>query len=124
MMYDEILSMTPEQLRLAIAKIKGFVKMHYPDEDTWGVRYDDKEWPNCDAFRQVPLPHWSTDMSDAWELAEEMQMTITPNHCYPVVKARWCVDTELKGEGELWLVGAETAPIAICRVYLLKITEA
>ena len=65
-----------------------------------------------------PAPHYSTDISAAWQIVEKFKMTITPNNCYPHVKAKWCADVELKGSHELWLAGAETAPLAICRAAL------
>ena len=64
----------------------------------------------------IGLPHFSTDIKDAWGLAEKFRMTITPNVAHP--KSRWCVDVQLKNKNDLWLVGAETAPLAICRATL------
>jgi len=64
----------------------------------------------------IGLPHFSTDIKDAWELVEKFRMTITPNVAHPT--SRWCVDVQLKNKNDLWLVGAETAPLAICRAAL------
>lgn len=69
---------------------------------------------------ELPIPKkWSTDITYAWKIVEKYKLTITPNLCHPVTKAKWCVDKKLKGENELWLVGGENAPIAICKAALL-----
>ena len=66
----------------------------------------------------VGLPHFSTSMGDAWEVAEKLKMTITPNLCGEPIRAKWCADVQLRGENDLWLAGAETPALAICRAAL------
>lgn len=71
----------------------------------------------------VPVPNYSIDISAAWEVAEKLRITVTPDigHGW---KAAWC---NASGSGETTWVGmtnrrkwiiAETAPLAICRAAL------
>ena len=69
------------------------------------------------------VPRYSTQIAAAWQVVEKFKMTITPNNCHPHIKAKWCVDVELKGSHELWLAGAETAPLAICRAALRAVGQ-
>ena len=91
-------------------------------EKVMGLRVIRADWePHNRGIKFDDFGNYSQDIAAAWEVVEKLRLTITPNHCYPVVKARWCVDTELKGKNDIWLVGAETAPLAICKAALLAV---
>jgi hypothetical protein len=104
---DQILALSAEELRLAIAIEKGWLR-HSLNPDVW--------LPNRQAYKFVPLPDWPGSIADAWELVEEMRQA----HKDPGISGNW--------EGGGWdvslspkydIVSAKTAPLAISRAYLL-----
>ena len=62
------------------------------------------------------VPAYSTAWACAGNLIEHLNMTITPNLDHP--RARWCADVELKGPNDVWLAGAGSVLVAICRAAL------
>jgi hypothetical protein len=53
-----------------------------------------------------PVPHYSTDITAAWELVEKFRLTVTP------WSTQGWIATVEPGEG--WYSPADTAPHAIC----------
>jgi len=72
MTYDEILAMTPAELRKAIAKAKGYECKHgFMDAACINpVDY----WMTHDGCLTSVLPDWTTNIADAWKLMEEVQV--------------------------------------------------
>jgi hypothetical protein len=83
------------------------------DSPCVGVFYSEEAYQN--------LPHYSTDISAAWEVVEKMSnKEITIYHQLEgmtVEQAHW--DVEIDGNEGLAL----TAPLAICRAALITVTE-
>ena len=80
------------------------------------------------------VPHYSTDIADAWEVVKRMPIPFKLEKCWEKAyqigpegwSACWCTDADCEGCNEnsrctngddVW---AETAPLAICR-YALKV---
>jgi hypothetical protein len=80
------------------------------------------------------VPHYSTDIADAWEVVKRMPIPFKLEKCWEKAyqigpegwSACWCTDADCEGCNEnsrctngddAW---AETAPLAICR-YALKV---
>ena len=80
------------------------------------------------------VPHYSTDIADAWEVVKRMPIPFKLEKCWEKAyqigpegwSAYWCTDADCEGCNEnsrctngddAW---AETAPLAICR-YALKV---
>lgn len=78
------------------------------------------------------VPHYSTDIADAWEVVERMPIPFKLEKCWEKAyqigpegwSACWCTDADCEGCNEnsrctngddVW---AETAPLAICRCAL------
>ena len=57
--------------------------------------------PGCMVAHFKPVPRYSTNMADAWEVAEEMRITVTPS-IGRGWKAAWC---NASGSGETNWVG-------------------
>ena len=74
---DEIMAMTPEQLRLAIAEAKGYEfiqdfedgsKEFAGPRENIGWYYINSRYP----FSDAPLPDWPASIAAAWELEGEL----------------------------------------------------
>jgi hypothetical protein len=117
---DEIMSLTPEQIRVEVAKVLGFVKLDYPDDDAWGIRVDDPKYPGCQCFQQKPLPDWPADIAAAWELVDNNDIDFTIHHfVYSDGPITWVASIH-PGRGAKSIYAEEpTAPMAICRAWLL-----
>lgn len=67
-MMDDIMRMEPDELRMVIAKDKG-----YTLEPHRNCSCGTQTWYLNDVICLAQeVPHWSTDIADAWELVEEM----------------------------------------------------
>jgi hypothetical protein len=130
---DEIMALTPEQLRVEIAKAKGWTyKQESPDIENyfcrlvgnksgWWNKSGQDEWI-C-AYCHEPFPDWPTDISAAWELVEEVQKD---DSCWLVIttngneKFACSIHETTSEDGTTECYANEsTAPLAICRAWLL-----
>lgn len=94
--------MTLDELRLAVAKAKGWKDYGFG----WWLE------PGA-PFQTHGLPDWPRDISAAWELVEEMHdRLVQVRLSNKGVSMWWCyADIEITAQGS-------TAPEAICRAYL------
>lgn len=74
--------------------------------------------PNGDIFVNAKLPDFATNIADAWIIAENMELTVTPgHHGWRAAYCNWSQVGETTAVGmtnhQRWTV-AETAPRAIC----------
>lgn len=69
---EEIMALTPEQLRVAIAKAKGLNAdiMYEGIHDYWGS--DGYRYFVGGLSYEPALPNWTTDIADAWELVADL----------------------------------------------------
>jgi len=112
---DEIFSMTPDRLRVEIAKRRG-IDVLYPFDGRYGPFCQTGLTGEGNPHLSV-LPDWTTSIADAWELvedaqAEQYQQTFEIGHT-PAISKRWFVII-----GTHRSVG-DTASLAICRAWLL-----
>jgi hypothetical protein len=89
MTHEQIMAMTPEELRLEIARVLGYYQIGH-------------DWPN--------------DIADAWELVEEMGHNCKVHVSYYQSLNKWYCAT--MREQEVITAKDTTAPLAICRAYL------
>jgi hypothetical protein len=115
---DEIMAMSKEALRFAIAQAKNF---DVPNNIVrTGITSNYTTNQNLYGY-SIVLPDWPNDIAAAWELVEEAQAK--PDECFfgiqmtPAIphKGKRCWHVEL---GTVKAYG-ETAPLAICRAYLM-----
>jgi hypothetical protein len=126
---DEILTMEAGRKMDALIaeKVFGYVRMHYPDENTWGERSYDDKFPSCDCFRQVPSRDYSTDIAAAWEVVEKFSHQATNELARKQGFSHWQLNS-YPDSGWACRIGslsahADTAPLAICRAALLTTLE-
>jgi hypothetical protein len=121
--------MTNEELRLAIAKAKGY-RWYVVQHDAYLVNSAGRLMISRDAVmvdepypaRNIYLkcPNWPTSITDAWELVVEMRL----NHCDPGIAGSWepggytASFCNLAHAGEYETFDADTAPRAICLAWL------
>lgn len=115
---EQILAMDATQLRLAIAEKLGYVKA-FGRMDSASQR-DHVFYVKPDGRFTSYIPDWPNSISEAWGLAEEMRSS-----------EKWiAVDSVSDGwvclaggacESEHWCSGfpGDTAPLAICRAWLM-----
>lgn len=125
---DEILSLTPERLRAEIAKRKGYVIGSGPMDSA--AKYSGcKWWTAPDGRRTSVIPDWTSDITAAWELVEEMNNSEEglSDLWYGTVcgKLGWIYTFRFyfmgaykHGATEL-IASSDTAPLAICRAWLM-----
>ncbi|MHB8961996.1 MAG: hypothetical protein ACYC5K_02465 [Saccharofermentanales bacterium] len=105
MIREEIMTMTADELRLAIAKAKGLDLGNDPDSAyyAWGV------------------PRWTTSIADAWELEGEVPPEETENYARELAYV-----INQKGDFSIkWLYQiAHATPLQRSRAWLLWKTEA
>lgn len=146
---EQILAMDAEQLRLAIAEAKGLdISEHDEhdwkrepggDIDLYAYSNDPHSGPYCnrcgysfctgcsgdDGYdnglpcKSYP-PYWTEHMNAAWELVEE----VPPDKWFVSVDrdhTRWMCffGSNVSSEDEYYQGEGDTAPLAICRAYLL-----
>lgn len=70
MTHDEILSMTSEQLREAIAQAKGYTLKHSWMDAACINPID--YWVTPEGRLTTVLPDWTTNIADAWELVKDV----------------------------------------------------
>lgn len=102
---DEIMAMTPGQLRLAIAEAKGIPLL-------WRGSFPHN------AVTQERIPNWPNDISAAWGLVEEMpfiSLIAIPHSEHP----REFVCYADHYDQDALPVYGDTAPLAICRAWLM-----
>jgi hypothetical protein len=122
---DEIMQLTAEELRMEIAKAKGWQIYHYDKDIAENCYYllVDSDFDAVNPFNyrkteaecwEKDLPGWPANIADAWELVEEMGKL--ENVTIQNVEDYWrCeVDDMARTIGAC----ATTAPIAICKAYL------
>ena len=127
---DEIMKLTPDELRAEIAKRRGYELKHgFLDE----VCINPKDYWVTPAGRLTSvLPDWTTDIAAAWELVEEM---ITPkDESLAAILASHRPYIIWNGEDWIYLVSGDesdeqvargtTLPLAISRAWLIWKTEA
>jgi hypothetical protein len=119
---DEILAMTPDQLRVEIARERGYTVCAAKFFDVFELILDGRvlavssnkqnAWHNT--------PNWPTSIADAWELVEEMRplitVAITASH-YGLFNCTFTRRDEYFPFLEIR--DAATAPLAISRAWLL-----
>jgi hypothetical protein len=118
---DEILNMPAGKIMDDLIRIKIFeyARMHYPGEDYWGEKCEDKDFPSCLCLRQVPYHNYSKDMSAAWEVVERIadsNFSLARNGDLCPSGLWECIVTGA-------VANANTAPLAICRAALLAVLE-
>ena len=136
---NEIMTMTAEELRLAIAKAKGLdvrrardIPELLPGLHEPGLYKGLAEWITtetlilCNGGAPWFPPHWTTSIADAWELMEEIAAKDypIPGICRMDENDNWNCYYRFAGDQGIEIVEADTAPLAICRAWLLWKTEA
>ena len=121
--------MKPLEINKKIALLKNFIS-------------DDKNYDDMEEFEYIQklFPNWAENISDAWQLFEEMQVSILTKDRYngAYSQGKWlctyetlCPEEVLmrgpqNGDFEArafwddphWVVAAQTAPMAICLAYI------
>lgn len=138
---NEIMTMTADELRLAIALAKGWKLYrfdYFGETDTQGIFAPDykpsKYKTQIDFSEFLPrkyinpdgMPDWTTSIADAWELMEEMSALDypIPGICRMDENDNWNCYYRFAGDQGIEIVEADTAPLAISRAWLLWKTEA
>ena len=114
--------MTPAELRLAIARAKGWT--HIREVAFSGSLIGKNPHGSSDT-----LPDWPADIAAAWELVQEGRFIIGPEYAggYDIRQIGWSVyecwvcaadDVNSETGHGRELAIAETAPLAICRAWL------
>lgn len=90
------------------------------DKADKGKEAEDGWWLEEDRYRDgfPRVPHYSTEISAAWEVAEKLHLTVTPGiRGWRAARCNWSQSGETTAVGmtnhRQW-VEAETAPLAIC----------
>jgi hypothetical protein len=112
-----------EEINRDIAISKGWKEGIY--HDTAGILH----WMNSDGYMYANLPQWSCYVGDAWTLAEVMANAehFTLDSCPgdgrdgTIIMGWTC---NMDDYGRTISIWAETAPLAICRCWLLWKQEA
>lgn len=128
---DDIMQMTPEQLRLEIIKAKGWKKTGV---NRFGIRkpgniqmFIDDVYSLPDGTSKILFPEWPTNITAAWELVEEMRQADNTEVYLDAMYNHFGIhvfNNEQFGDEQsnsLHLLAeahAETMPLAICRAYL------
>ena len=126
---SQIENLTPEELRVEVAKAKGWTKISLSthNNSTWGLP-PGKSSP----WQGNIIPGWPTDIFTAWQLVEEMRIADwNPSIYWDDVDDKgpgnWacCIEHFGKTEEEYicFVSIGKTAPIAICKCYLLWKSE-
>lgn len=113
--------MNNDEIRLAIAKAKGWREVHNTQGILMGGEPGEVAW-------WKPVPYWPTDIKAAWELVEEAQaakvglvlhnsLRFIPS---PETWSYACTFYDPVGgpNHEVYSAEEETAPLAICRAWL------
>lgn len=132
---DEILNLTPEQLRVEIARRKGWKfwrdpnyrdgectvfppELDYSDCSPYGYLVDPSKMDSI--VFEINTQDWTTDIAAAWELVEEMiENGEAPGELiisWYEDKKWYCQSADRKVENYAY---ADTAPLAICRAWLM-----
>lgn len=100
---EEIMAMSPEQLIIEIAKLKGYFERSI-------ITFDD-----ILPSQRYGLPRWTTSIAEAWKLVEEViaQEFWVDIENYPSTISLWSVSF-----GTSNFLGT-SAPLAICRAWLM-----
>lgn len=129
----EIIDMTADELRIAIAKAKGWTIWKHSDSSRYGLPLSPKDAPgegsgwsirdNWDGklIWQNEYSDWPKSISAAWGLAEEMLssgMSIHIDAGSSITGWFACAYPDDIDTGDDFFGLAETAPIAICRAWL------
>lgn len=123
---EQIMAMSAERLRLAIAEAKGFRKLSI-DGDYW--------WTKTPSERVLKVsikgtPDWPTDIRAAWELVEEAGFVVGPEWTggFDSVRCGWAVypdwitaahDVNSLDGSERALAIDKTIPLAASRAWLM-----
>jgi hypothetical protein len=124
---DEIMSMTPDELRLAIAERLGFSAERDPKS------YKGEEWyilakgglpytHNSHLTEEKALkdtPNWPRSIEDAWELAEDMRHKGIHVHLLLAPNGEEVDITIENYRFKFEKMASDTAPLAICRAWLI-----
>jgi hypothetical protein len=123
---DEILNM-PAGREMDVLVLVSVMGIEYSEKD--GENY--REWSNCYTERACfvfrDIPHYSADISAAWEVVEKLRDTSDDEPDYWTITDlgnAWRVTSNWAhhdGDIENFSIEAETAPLAICRAALLAV---
>jgi len=123
---DSIMAMTPEQLREAIAKAKGWRCIVVDHGDFSRTIW----WDKPDGTSAPTLPDWPTNIANAWELVDEIrasgcELRIDTDRngggadIYSVAIMKFRGDGRGTGWTQVVEAEAPTAPFAISRCWLM-----
>lgn len=102
-------TMTDEELRLNVAKRKGFDKLRTSRGRWWGEQ-------QATGYARVYIPDWPADIAAAWGLVEEM----VDGHADPHISHGWNPNTwDCDTISPRIHSLAPTAPRAICIAWLM-----
>jgi hypothetical protein len=128
---DEIMQLTAEELRLEVAKAKGFVQFKNVRSIFNGIEYDVAGWfvkseeGPLGTFHQAIYSDWPANIADAWELVEDfgkLSWSFTVENIPDRPTEVLChVFRPFQGGG--FLGCGTTAPLAICRAWLVWKSE-
>jgi hypothetical protein len=120
---DEILKLSGHEIDAMIAKdVMGWLEIYHPDR-----------WINENDLAKE-LPHYSTDMSDAWDVVEKIKSWgegwcpqiywddndgLEPGDWVAEFNKYWKVENDYRHTEAV----ADTAPLAICQAALLAVIE-
>lgn len=99
-----------EEIRLKIAKLKGWTVLPYPAQPKW-------QRPTASGVECLyELPNWPESIADAWELFEEFISENKHLSCgiaiEPLVSHEWVASLGY------WRSYGATAPLAICKAWI------
>lgn len=113
---DEIMAMSPDELRVAVAKAKGWRVYIINKGDFESLEYSTEEMP----YVARHCPDWPASIADAWELVEEIRQSgawvyVDTDNTYTCAVQIVGVDNEITE----YFSTADIAPLAISRAWLM-----
>ena len=90
---------------------------------TWGELFSLAKYVTKDG-REIlthDLPHFSTNLLDAWKVVEKLKIAVIPQIGNPPKNMQYLAEIDKRPLGGYYEAFAETAPLAICLVALKSV---
>jgi len=110
---EQILEMTPDELREEIARRHGWERLPFPAYPHW-------QRPTKNGVETtLDIPDYPNDIAAAWSLLEEMAKSNAILKLTIYRGKQFIVDIQDRHYVTLTWMEGETAPLAICRAWLM-----
>lgn len=115
---DEILNLTPEQLRVEIARRKGYT-VGVGRMDRASI-YSTKWYQAPNGIRTTVIPDWPNDIAAAWELLEEASdYLISSTSSLDIGRVYSVRIFGRRVDSHISTTNTDTLPVKICRAWLM-----